>query len=294
MNCDMRHFTRLVGFLKVAGAAGTAAGLMLMATCFTGCGDPPITAQRVPKEKDPHASAAADPHAQGHGMMPPTRAALEWKLPAGWKEATTGRMALASFSIAGEGGAEAQVSVTALPNVAAQEADIVNMWRQQSGLPAVGADEALKSLQPVEVGADKGRLFDVAAKADGAAAQKRIVTAMAHRSDASWFYKLSGDAKTVEAQKPAFIEFLKSIRVKEAAAPASNKAQELIDAASKLVGEGKYQDALAKLKDLSGEKLSPTQQSLVDAIKAQIQKALGATPPTATDAAGAAGNLLKK
>jgi hypothetical protein len=83
-------------------------------------------------------------------------------------------------------------------------------------------------------------------------------------------------------------------KAKEVAAPASNKAQELIDAASKLVGEGKYQDALAKLKDLSGETLSTTQQSLVDALKAQIQKALGAAPPTATDAAGAAGNLLKK
>jgi cell division septum initiation protein DivIVA len=83
-------------------------------------------------------------------------------------------------------------------------------------------------------------------------------------------------------------------KAKEVAAPASNKAQELIDAASKLVGEGNYQDALAKLKELSGEKLSATQQSLVDALKAQIQKALGGTPPTATDAAGAAGNLLKK
>jgi hypothetical protein len=80
-------------------------------------------------------------------------------------------------------------------------------------------------------------------------------------------------------------------KAKEVAAPASNKAQELIDAATKLVGEGKYQEALAKLKDLSGETLSSAQQSLVDTLKAQIQTALGGTPPAATDAAG---NLLKK
>jgi hypothetical protein len=45
---------------------------------------------------------------------------------------------------------------------------------------------------------------------------------MAHRADASWFYKLSGDTALVEAQKPAFIEFLKSIQMKPA--PASGTA----------------------------------------------------------------------
>jgi dsDNA-specific endonuclease/ATPase MutS2 len=78
-----------------------------------------------------------------------------------------------------------------------------------------------------------------------------------------------------------------------AAAPASSKAQEIIDSAKSLVGEGKFQDALAKLKELSGEKLSAAQQSAVDALQAQIQKALGAKTPAAPDAAGAAGNLLK-
>ncbi len=229
MNRWMGRSTRRIASWKTAGAAGSIAGLLLTTACFTGCGDPPITAQRVPKEKtppaaaDPHGHAQGDPH--GHGMTPPARAALEWKLPAGWKEATTGRMALASFTIAGEGGAEAQVSVTALPNVVKHEADIVNMWRQQFDLPAVGADEALGALRPVEVGADKGRLFEAASKAAEGATARRIVAAMAHRSDASWFYKLSGDAKVVEAQKAAFIEFLKSIRIKEGVAPAEAQAE---------------------------------------------------------------------
>ena len=82
--------------------------------------------------------------------------------------------------------------------------------------------------------------------------------------------------------------------VGEVAAPANAKAQELIDSAKGLVGGGKFQEALAKLKEIGGEKLSLNQQQLVDALKAQIQKALGATPATATDAAGAAGGLLKK
>lgn len=227
MNRRTSRSARRIASWKTAGAAGSVAGLLLATTLFIGCGDPPITSQRVPKEKTPPASTAADPHGHGDphgglGMTPPTRDALEWKLPAGWKEATTGRMALASFSIAGEGGAEAQVSITALPNVAKHEADIVNMWRQQFGQPTVGADEALKALQPVEVGTDRGKLFDMAAT-EGAV-PKRIVTVMAHRDNASWFYKLSGDAKLVEAQKPVFVGFLKSVRIKETAAPAEAPA----------------------------------------------------------------------
>ena len=52
----------------------------------------------------------------------------------------------------------------------------------------------------------------------------RIVTAVVHRSDASWFYKLSGDAAVVESTKPVFIEFLKSIQVKEAVATSGEAA----------------------------------------------------------------------
>jgi len=80
-----------------------------------------------------------------------------------------------------------------------------------------------------------------------------------------------------------------------AAAAAGAKVQELIDAAKKLVGEGKLQDALAKLKELGGQTLSPAQQSAADALKAQIELALKAGSKNATEAAAeAVGGLLRK
>jgi hypothetical protein len=82
-------------------------------------------------------------------------------------------------------------------------------------------------------------------------------------------------------------------KAEELAAPINTKAQEIIDGAKKLVNDGKLQDALAKLKELSGEKLSTEQQALADGLKAQIDKLLGTTSKTATDAAAAGGNLLK-
>ena len=80
----------------------------------------------------------------------------------------------------------------------------------------------------------------------------------------------------------------------EVTAAGSAKAQELIDSAKKLVGEGKFQDALAKLKATGGEKLSVNQQAMVDTLKAQIEKAIGATSKAAADASAAAGGIPKK
>lgn len=52
----------------------------------------------------------------------------------------------------------------------------------------------------------------------------------------------------------------------------SPKAQELIDSANKLVGEGQFQEALAKLTPIGGEKLSLNQKTMVDALRAQFEK----------------------
>lgn len=188
--------------------------------CLMGCGEPPMASYRAPKDKQAETAPPEAP-AHGHGARP-SPASLQWKLPAGWKEAAPGQMSLAAFAIAGEGGGEAQVNITALPNLAGHEAEIVNMWRQQVDMPALGEEEALRQLHPIEVGNETGKLFEVAAAGGAAASSRRIVTVMVHRADASWFYKLTGDSKTVEAQKPVFIEFLKSVRIQPAAATAES------------------------------------------------------------------------
>jgi hypothetical protein len=126
-------------------------------------------------------------------------------------------MSVATFNIQDAGGREAQVTITPLARLAGRDAEIVNMWREQVGLEPLNREEAAKQFEAVEVGGESGNLFQIEGKPQGSSGPARIVTAMVHRADASWFYKLAGDAELVEAQKPAFIEFLKSIRIKEAA-----------------------------------------------------------------------------
>jgi len=176
--------------------------IVLLALAAVGCRREAIRVYTVPKE----ATAA-----------PSTRPQISWTLPAGWKETGPGEISLASFLISGSGGREAQVSITRLTRLAGRDVEIVNMWRQQLGLGPLSREDVARRLQPVMVGGDPGNLFEIEAKPKDGSGTARVVTAMVHRPDSSWFYKLAGDAALVEAQKPAFVEFLKEVRIREPA-----------------------------------------------------------------------------
>ncbi len=90
----------------------------------------------------------------------------------------------------------------------------------------------------------------------------------------------AGCSKKADAPAPSQAPSVTGDLAKQASnltAVGSVKAQELIDSATKLVGEGKFQDAMAKLKAIGSEKLSASQQAIVDALKAKIDAALAAT-----------------
>jgi hypothetical protein len=96
------------------------------------------------------------------------------------------------------------------------------------------------------------------------------------------------DLKTAGAQAVTAV----SDKAKEIAAPANAKAQELIESAKHLFSEGKLADALAKLKETSGAAPSPEQQSVVDRLKAQVEKAMTATKQSVLDATRSATNAV--
>ena len=71
---------------------------------------------------------------------------------------------MAGFTIPGTNGQSAQVAVTPLPGMAGKENLIVNMWRQQVGLAELSEDEAGKQLTTVDIGGERGKMFDMAGK----------------------------------------------------------------------------------------------------------------------------------
>jgi hypothetical protein len=192
--------------------------LVLCIAVLAGCGRNDIQVYRVAKEQ-PQAQAAALP--AGHpDVAPAASPALKYKLPPGWAEVAPGEMRVASFRVAGEGGKQADVSVIPLPGLAGGDLDNVNRWRGQVGLKGVSQDELAKLAQAIDVGGKPAQLYDQAGENPGSGDKTRILAAISRREGEAWFFKMTGDDQLVAEQKPAFIDFLKSVTFPAAGAQA--------------------------------------------------------------------------
>jgi hypothetical protein len=160
------------------------------------------------------APAMAAPPASESAQSP-----LTWKTPDGWTEVPPSEMRLASFKVAGANGKQADVSIVPLPGMAGTDDANVNRWRGQVGLSDVSSDELQKSAETVEAGGQPAQLYDIAGTTG------RILGVIQHRDGMAWFYKMTGDADLVEQQKPAFVEFLKSLKFQ--AVPVSGAMEEM-------------------------------------------------------------------
>lgn len=208
-----------------------AAGLVL-----AGCKDTRITAYRVPKETrftppatpDARGVPATAPLAQGglppghppiDGLTVPPAApdsgmastpvptatdqALVWAAPASWTSRTGSTMRKGSYTINGPEGA-GDLSITAFPGDVGGNLANVNRWRAQLQLPPV-ADLA-GALQPLAANRLDMLLFDTANNG------VRILGAIVPRAGETWFFKLTGPDALVAREKPAFLEFLKTVK----------------------------------------------------------------------------------
>jgi len=96
-------------------------------------------------------------------------------------------------------------------------------------------------------------------------------------------------AKVVEPARPAVAKEVVDDAANQANAEKA-QSQSMIDKAKSYFADQKYQDALTTISQLSASKLTPDQQKLVDALKAQIQNAM--VKASASDAASALGGAL--
>ena len=196
-------------------------GLMFFVLVLAGCNRDQVKVQEVPKESEsttPQATESGgtpamplNPHA-GMGMdMAGTGAQsqVKWTLPSGWQEKPLSEMRVGSFNAQDKDGDAADVSIIPLPSGGPEmELANLNMWRSELQLPA--ADKA--DSQPVTVGPGQGKLFEIAdGKTPG-----RIIVAVLDRDGMSWYFKMRGGDAVVRDQKPAFLEFLKSVSFESA------------------------------------------------------------------------------
>jgi hypothetical protein len=175
------------------------------------------------------ATTATDPHAgmsgmgagmagmsgmTGMGMGAPAAGASDaepkWSVPANWVEGTPGPMVRKSFSIAGEAGQKAVVSISVLAGEGGGILANVNRWRGQLSLPAIAEDALPKNTASLEVPGARATMVDFSGT-DAAGQPTRMVAVSVTRSDQTWFYKLTGAGAVVDREKDAFVKFVQSV-----------------------------------------------------------------------------------
>ena len=208
---------RLLFSAAASVPAGRARGLfLLILPCvLAACRDAPVASYRIPKEKETIATPAPAMPAPGAAPAPAMTVAarpvgeLAWSAPAAWQPKAPSSMRRGSFDV-GEGtGPRADLAITAFPGNVGGDLANVNRWRGQLNLPPVTEAELPAALQALPANGLAIQLADLAGS--GADGPVRMLGAIVPFGGATWFFKLTGPAALVGAEKARFVAFLATI-----------------------------------------------------------------------------------
>jgi hypothetical protein len=192
-----------------------------------GCREREVTSYRVEKEKEAAMPATtsvpigaessgrppmAGTPAAGPGGMAGTPVAtadgtgLAWTANGNWQAKPASAMRKGSYAVPTEGGASADLSITAFPGDVGGETANLNRWRGQLQLAPAGEAELAAAITRFEQG---GLKFAVVDYDNG---QQRLLGAIVPFQGSTWFFKLMGPAAPLAKEKPAFLEFLKTVK----------------------------------------------------------------------------------
>jgi len=218
--------------------------LILAVFAVAGCSRDEPKTYEVPREGAPAAPTSEHAHAQqppasmaGQTELPPGHpdisqmgnmnmadipvatavgTGIQWELPEGWSAGRASSMRVGSFRATGEAG-EADISVTTFPGDVGGVLGNINRWRGQVGLGPVSADVVEQFYTPVTVDGLSGYLVEAVASqtASGAAHPAALLSVGVEREGQSWFFKMTGPAPLVAAEKEHFLQFVGSVRFED-------------------------------------------------------------------------------
>lgn len=141
----------------------------------------------------------------------PTMPKIQVVASAGWEEGAPSSMRVASFAVKGADGATADVSVIPLPGNSGSVLDNVNRWRGQIQLPPLSSSE--DPAVGTEMEGKAGKMIVTHMISEGAVLDGKkaaISAAILKANGITWFFKMTGEAALVTAQREAFEEFVRS------------------------------------------------------------------------------------
>jgi len=149
--------------------------------------------------------------------VPASSKEVGWKVPRGWKEQAPSTMRVGSFLIKGANGQGADMSVVPLSGEAGGDLANINRWRGQINLSPISATDLSAQSETITPGGRKMLYIDFVSHdllVDNQF-KKRLMAAIYHREGRTWFFKMVGEDATVLSAKPAFMQFLKSLKFNE-------------------------------------------------------------------------------
>ena len=184
-----------------------AAVLTMLLT--SGCRDREITAYRAPK--DPGVGAGAGADAMTNTSVPTGGNNLTWTSPAHWTAKPVDPVRRGSFAIK-DGGAEADLSITAFAGDTGGLLANLNRWRGQIFLPPLADGQLDANCEHLDIGLLHVDVVDFTGTANDA--PTRIIGAVVPLGNETWFFKLMGPDALVAREKSAFLEFLRTVRLR--------------------------------------------------------------------------------
>ena len=148
-------------------------------------------------------------------IEPAQGVALHYTLPPNWQEKPLSPMRLASFKATAPNGKEADVSVVSLSGIAGGDLANVNRWRGQVQLAPLDENTLAKTAEHVQANGHDYLVVDLASEGPIGETQEkqRILGAILDENGRAWFIKMSGEDATVAAQKNAFTDFLRGLKI---------------------------------------------------------------------------------
>jgi hypothetical protein len=160
-------------------------------------------------------SAGSDMQEMGAGMTAAASSKeIEWTVPSGWQEQPPSSMRVGSFLAKGSNGHNADISVVPLSGDAGGDLANINRWRGQINLEPISEAELPQISQSIAPAGRSMLLVDIVSREPLVEDRypKRLIAATYKRGSRTWFFKMTGEDKTVQETKPAFLQFLKSLR----------------------------------------------------------------------------------
>ena len=136
---------------------------------------------------------------------------IQLTAPNGWTPSKGSAMRAASFGIAGLAGASADVSVVPLPGDSGSVLENVNRWRSQLQLAPIASEDDPALGKKSETPAGEifiSQMVSTEPVLDGKKAA--IGSAILKRPGMTWFFKITGEANLVEANREKFEAFVRS------------------------------------------------------------------------------------